>query len=104
MFHGSKGNLQLLRDDEMDDALSKVFRFREIRRHLGRRIPNFKLPLLGSKGSLTEHLSPISIVLDNVFLFVCLEGPQCFGRRANVKLALVNHKVVWVDVREPALG
>jgi hypothetical protein len=104
MFHGSKGNLQLLRDDEMDDALSKVFRFREIRRHLGRRIPNFKLPLLGSKGSLTEHLSPISIVLDNVFLCVCPEGPQCFGRRANVKLALVNHEVIWIDVRKPALG
>ena len=85
-------------------GISKALRFREIRRHLGRRILNFKSPLLGSKGSRTEQLSPVSIVLDDVFLFVCLEGPQCFGHCANVKLALVNHKVIWIDVREPALS
>jgi hypothetical protein len=68
----------------------------------GWRIDNFKSPLLGSKGS-RDHLSPISIVLDDVFLFVCLEGPQFLGRCANVKFALVNYKVIRIDVREPAL-
>ena len=69
----------------------------------GRRIEQFSSrPLLGSKGS-RDHLSPISIVLDDVFLFVCLEGPQFLGRCANVKLALVNYKVIRIDVREPAL-